>query len=79
MHDDGLDADVAEVCDVGGEGVLELFAHHGVAAVLDHHDLVAEATQPREGFDEGRRARARLGGIGVLEIGHEEYALFSWT
>ena len=81
MHDDRLDPDVAEVGDVGGEGVLELLAHHRVAAVLDHDDLVAEPPQPRQGLDEGGGLLARLVGVGVLQVdlGHDAYALFSWT
>ena len=81
VHDDGLDPDIAEVGDVGGEGILQLFRHHRVAAVLDHDDLIAEAAQPRQRLDEGGGLRARLAGIGVLDVdvGHEEYALFSWT
>ena len=72
MHDDGLDPDVAEVGDVGGEGILQLFADHRVAAVLDDDDLVAEAAQPREGLDESRRLDAGLVRIGLLDLGHEE-------
>ncbi len=68
MHDDGLDADPAEVGHVGGEGVLELVADHRVAPVLDDDDLVAEAAQPRQRLDEGRGLGARLGGVGVLQV-----------
>ena len=54
VHDDGPDADVAQVDHVLGEGALQLVADHGVAAVLDHDDLVVEALQPRQRLDEGR-------------------------
>jgi hypothetical protein len=57
---------------VRGEGLLQHFADHRVAAVLDPHDLVAEALEPRQRLDESHRAGAGGTGIGILQICHEE-------
>jgi hypothetical protein len=72
MDDDRLHADVAEVRDVGRERVLELLRHHGIAAVLDHDDLIAESPQPGQRLDQGRRLEAGLVRIGLLDLCHDE-------
>src|SRR5690606_19237264 len=77
VDDDRLHADLVEEEDVGREGALEPLVDHGVAAVLDDDAGAGEALEPRQGLDEhlgllvGPQARG--------EVGHVEYALFSWT
>ena len=54
MHEDRLHADVVHEDDVGeevGEGLLVV---HDRAADLDDDDLVVEALDVGQGFDEGR-------------------------
>lgn len=82
VHDDGLEAGVAEEHDVLGEGGLEVLVDHGVAAELDDDGLAVVPGQPGQRLDED----LGLGERGVLPRGsvahcvaHEEYALFSWT
>jgi hypothetical protein len=71
VHDDRQHPDVAEIRDVLREGVLQLLRHHGVAAVLDHDDLVAELLEPRQRLDErGGLLRGDLG-RSVMDVGHE--------
>ncbi|MDQ0938099.1 hypothetical protein QFZ49_008081 [Streptomyces turgidiscabies] len=76
VHDDGLEAGLAQEDDVLGEGALQLLVHHGVSAELDDDDLAVVAGQPGQRFDED----PGLGQRGVLAgSAHDEYALFSWT
>jgi hypothetical protein len=41
--------------DVLGEGLFQIFSHHGVAAVFDHHRFLVETTDIRECFDQNIR------------------------
>ncbi|MDQ0841647.1 hypothetical protein QFZ68_001327 [Streptomyces sp. V1I6] len=76
VHDDRLEAGVAQEDDVLGEGRLQVLVDHGVAAELDDDGLAVVAGEPRQGLDED----LCLGQRGVLPgRAHELYALFSWT
>lgn len=82
VHDHGLEAGVPQEDDVLGEGGLEVFVDHGVAAELDDDGLAVVPGQPGQRLDED----LGLGERGVLprgcvarSVAHEEYALFSWT
>lgn len=77
VHDDGLEPCLSQEHHVLGEGGLQLLVHHGVSAELDDDRLAVVAGQPRECLDED----PGLGQCGVFprHVGHEEYALFSWT
>ncbi|SKW02124.1 Uncharacterised protein [Mycobacteroides abscessus subsp. massiliense] len=70
VHDDRVDAAVAQEHHVFGEGVLERIVGHGVAAVLDHDDGAMQLLEPWQRLGE----HARL--LGSL---HELYAEFSST
>lgn len=76
VDDDGMDADGAQECHVGGEGALEPVVDHGVAAVLDHDGLVPEFLQPRQRLGEDVRllvgGELRDGIGGRLGSGHDE-------
>src|SRR5690606_9932626 len=52
VHDHRIDADQFHHHDVAGEAVLEVLGRHGMAAVLDHHGLAAEALDVRQRFDQ---------------------------
>ncbi len=78
VHDDGLEAGVAQEDHVLGEGGLQVLVDHGVAAELDDDGLAVVPGQPGQRLDED----LRLGERGVLprgSVAHDEYALFSWT
>ena len=60
VHDDRLEAGVAQEGDVLGEGPLEGVVGHRVAAVLHHDDLAVVALQPGQRLGEG----GGLGGVG---------------
>ena len=84
MHDDRLDADVAQVDHVLGERALQFGVDHGVAAELDDDDLAGEALEPGQALDQ--RVRLELGvrraGVEVLEVVApvmSAYAEFSCT
>jgi hypothetical protein len=55
VHHDRVDAGEAQENHVLGEGLLQLVVDHGVAAVLDHDDLVVEPLQPGQGLGEDTR------------------------
>ena len=55
VHDDRLDAGVAQEHHVGGERPLQLGVDHRVAAVLDDDGGAVEPLQPRQRLDERRR------------------------
>jgi hypothetical protein len=48
MDDHGVQADVLHQDHVPGEALLERLVHHGVAAVLDDHDLAVELPDVRQ-------------------------------
>jgi hypothetical protein len=65
VHHHRVDAHQLHQHDVAGEAALEVFVHHGVAAVLHHHGLAAEALDVGEGLaqymgDVGRGSGVRL-------------------
>jgi hypothetical protein len=60
VHHHGLQPGVAEEDDVLGERLLQLGRGHGVAAVLDHHDLAVEALQPGQRVDQDGRLLVRV-------------------
>ncbi len=81
VHDDRLQAGLAQEDHVLGEGGLEFFVDHGVAAELDDDDLAVVAGEPRQGLDEDLRlgqggvlAGGAAGGAGLagLLVAHEE-------
>ena len=51
MHHNGLEAKQPQVDDVLGKGALQGVVNHGVAAVLDHHNLATELLDPRHSVD----------------------------
>ena len=78
VHNHRVQAKQAQVHDVLREGALQGVVDHGVAAVLDDHGGAAEALDPRHRVDE--HAHLLLGReVGNVDVGHVEYALFSWT
>jgi hypothetical protein len=78
VDDDGLEPGEPEEGDVLGEGALEAFVGHGVAAVLHHDDLPVVALEPGQcGGQDG--CLGRLDGGTRVDVAHDEYALFSWT
>ncbi|MNE71691.1 hypothetical protein D3C80_1675870 [compost metagenome] len=52
VHHHRVDADRLHQHDIAGEAGLQLVAFHGVAAVLDHQGLAAEAADVGQGFGE---------------------------
>ena len=64
VHHHRVHADRAQERHVGGEGGLEYVVDHGVAAVLDDDDVVAQLLQPRQGLGEDVRllGRGQVGG-----------------
>ena len=67
VHDDGMDAAVAQEDHVGGECRLERVVGHGVAAVLDHDDLAVQLLEPRQRLGEHLRLDRR----GERSVGDE--------
>ena len=84
VDDDGADAGEPQERDVIREGLLELRAHHRVAAVLDDDGRAREGLDPGQRLREDVRLRLRLcqalrGCRGLVCCAHVEYALFSST
>jgi hypothetical protein len=62
VHDDREDAAGAEEDHVLGEGAPARVVDHGVAAVLDHHDVAVELLEPRQrAGEDGDLLRIALG------------------
>src|SRR3954447_19277259 len=72
VHDDGLDAAVAQEHHVGGERRLQPVVGHRIAAVLDDDDLAVHLFEPRQCRREHLRLDRRC-------QSHELYAEFSST
>ncbi|MCY1174170.1 hypothetical protein D9M73_143590 [compost metagenome] len=60
VHHHRVDADRLHQHDIAGEAGLQLVAFHGVAAVLDHQGLAAEAADVGQGFG---KDSGYLGGV----------------
>jgi len=55
VHDDRVHAHQLEQHDVAREARLEIFIHHGVAAILDHQGLALEGADIRQGLAQDLR------------------------
>ncbi|MPM67373.1 hypothetical protein SDC9_114295 [bioreactor metagenome] len=80
MDDDRLHTALAQEDDVLREGTLELVVDHGVAAVLDDHDLAGIVHQPRQCLDQhpGLGDQGRFV-VGSVQCHQELYSAFSLT
>ena len=80
LHDDGSQTGVAQEDHVLGEGGLQRFVDHGVAAELHHDRRAVEPGEPGQRLGEYLSLSQRLVGAGAARGGlHEEYAEFSCT
>jgi hypothetical protein len=60
MHDRDLYADVLQENDLPGEGSLQFWVRHGVAAVFDDDPLAPEIPDIGQGLHENARSLYRL-------------------
>ncbi len=55
MHDDRLESDELEQCDVLDHTLFQILIHHGAAAVFHHDDLAVKALDVRQSLDQHLR------------------------